>query len=68
MSKEEELCILQQSMGELFKTNHRQIFQLIKEIKNPKKLRADGLLGRLAITLDYPNADDRKSAKSRYSF
>ena len=42
------------------------VYRLIKEIKNPKKLRADGLLGRLAITLDYPNADDRKSGRTGY--
>ena len=38
-------------------------YQLLKEIKNP---RADGFLGRLAMTLDYPNAEDRQAKRTGF--
>jgi len=37
------------------------VYRLMKEIKNP---RADGFLGDLAITLDYPNAEDRRARRT----
>lgn len=37
------------------------VYRLLKEIKNP---RADGFLGDLAITLDYPNAEDRRAKRT----
>ena len=37
------------------------VYRLLKEIKNP---RADGFLGDLAITLDYPNAEDRRARRT----
>ena len=40
------------------------VYRLIKEIKNPKKIRSDGLYGRLAITLDYPNAHDKNFGRT----
>lgn len=38
-------------------------YRLLKEIKNP---RADGFLGRMAMTLDYPNAEDRQAKRTGY--
>jgi len=37
------------------------VYRLLKEIRNP---RADGFLGDLAITLDYPNAEDRRARRT----
>jgi len=37
------------------------VYRLLNEIKNP---RADGFLGDLAITLDYPNAEDRRAKRT----
>lgn len=38
-------------------------YRFIKEISNP---RADGFLGDLAMTLDYPNAQDKKYGRTGY--
>jgi len=37
------------------------VYRLMKEIRNP---RPDGFLGDLAITLDYPNAEDRRAQRT----
>ena len=39
------------------------VYRFIKEITNP---RADGFLGDLAMTLDYPNAQDKKFGRTGY--
>ena len=36
-------------------------YRLLKEIRDP---RADGFLGHLAMTLDYPNAEDRQAKRT----
>ncbi|NBT34323.1 MAG: hypothetical protein EBT03_02105 [Betaproteobacteria bacterium] len=36
-------------------------YRLVKEIHNPRR---DGFLGRLAITLDYPNGEDRRAHRT----
>jgi hypothetical protein len=37
------------------------VYRLVKEIQNP---RADGFLGKLAITLDYPNPEDKREGRT----
>lgn len=37
------------------------VYRLVKEIQNP---RADGFLGKLAITLDYPNPEDKRQGRT----
>ncbi len=39
------------------------VYRFIKEIANP---RADGFLGDIAMTLDYPNAKDKKDGRTGY--
>lgn len=37
------------------------VYRILKELKNP---RADGFLGNTALTLDYPNAEDKYSGRT----
>ena len=39
------------------------VYRFIKEISNP---RADGFLGDIAMTLDYPNAQDKRDGRTGY--